>query len=632
MNMTFRQRWAAFWFTPVDPSTLGFMRVMTGLLILYIYLAHSLDLQNFFGRHAWYGHSFMDRERREFPWSVSSFTKWNDEEVTPRLPEFPHRRASILAYIRALPEGKAERKAGLRFLDRAASDSVANGAAALTFLQAFHETGKGQEQRVYAALAEGRQLYGLAQDGQLVYLDAPHPARESTAILPAFLLALPEPDRRAAADDLKAAILPPAPVDTKYLVNHLMELDPRHRVALVRFMANLPDDRAARNDTIDFLDYWNNDPDPNRVYHFGHRTFSVWFHVTDPRTMAAIHGGVLLVILLFALGVCTRVTGVLTWVATLSYVHRTEQVLFGMDVMANILLTYLVVGDSGAALSVDRVVAKYRAVRASLARCGHIDAATRAFLDRAPPSKGAALGVRLIQVHFCFIYLAAGLSKLKGQGWWNGFAFYDVMINPEFTMLRYEWFETMARGLASVKPVYYAICTFGVWFTLGLEISFPFLVWTRLRPFYLWLAVLLHAGIGILMGLTMFELLMMVMLLAYLPAGVIRDRLRGGPGLPRLAFGFDPAVPAQARAAALVCAADADAQVSLEPSAGVGQPVVKAGGVAQTGAAAAGAVFGSVRLLRWARHLLKLPGVGGLAGRWVSPAPPAAQPPVAVGS
>jgi len=38
-----------------------------------------------------------------------------------------------------------------------------------------------------------------------------------------------------------------------------------------------------------------------------------------------------------------------------------------------------------------------------------------------------------------------------------------------------------------MKPVYYSICAFGVWFTWGLEISFPFLVWTRVRPLMLWL-------------------------------------------------------------------------------------------------------------------------------------------------
>jgi hypothetical protein len=325
---------------------------------------------------------------------------------------------------------------------------------------------------------------------------------------------------------------------------------------------------------------------------------------------------------------------VLTWIATVGYIHRTNQILFGMDTMMNILITYLVIGNSGAALSMDRLVARYRAARASLARCGRIDEPTQAFLDRPTPTSGAGLGIRLIQVHFCFIYLAAGLAKLKGPGWWSGFAFWDVMVNPEFTLLRYEWFENFVRWLASSKPVYHAITAFGVWFTWGLEIAFPFLVWTRLRPLVLWLGVLLHAGIGVLMGLNLFELLMMVMLVAFMPPGVIRDRLRGGTGLARLGYGFDPGAPAQARAAAIVAAADADGQVKLEAATGTEQPAVTTPEKkALTGTAAAVALFGTLRLLRFARHLLLVPGVAGLAGKYVSPAPAAkAQPPVAVGS
>ena len=53
----------------------------------------------------------------------------------------------------------------------------------------------------------------------------------------------------------------------------------------------------------------------------------------------------------------------------------------------------------------------------------------------------AGLALRLIQVHFCFIYVAAGLSKLKGAAWWNGQAFWDVMVNPEFTLMHYHWYE-----------------------------------------------------------------------------------------------------------------------------------------------------------------------------------------------
>ena len=64
------QRWKDFWFHPADPTTLGFIRIMTGLLVLYIHLAYSLDLQSFFGPHGWYAGRFIERERHESPGMV----------------------------------------------------------------------------------------------------------------------------------------------------------------------------------------------------------------------------------------------------------------------------------------------------------------------------------------------------------------------------------------------------------------------------------------------------------------------------------------------------------------------------------------------------------------------------------
>jgi hypothetical protein len=287
----------------------------------------------------------------------------------------------------------------------------------------------------------------------------------------------------------------------------------------------------------------------------------------------------------------------------LGYIHRTIQILFGMDTMMNILLIYLMIGNSGAALSVDRLIARYRAARASIRRCGTIDEPTRAFLAQAPASAGANLGIRLVQVHFCFIYMAAGLSKLKGSAWWDGRAFWDVMINPEFTLMKYTWFETMVRKVVEIKPLYHLITMFGVWFTWGLEISFPFLIWTRLRPIMLWMGVLLHAGIGILMGLNLFELLMMTMLLVFFPAGVIRDRFRG-PGTPKVPYGYDPADPAQARAAAVVAAADVDGQVVFEPK--KPQPSAKS-------------LFDSLRLLSVMKFVQWIPGLGGFVKKRIAP-------------
>jgi hypothetical protein len=138
----------------------------------------------------------------------------------------------------------------------------------------------------------------------------------------------------------------------------------------------------------------------------------------------------------------------------------------------------------------------------------------------------------------------------------------------------------------------------------------------------IWLGVLLHAGIGILMGLNLFELLMMTMLLAFIPGHVIRDRLRGGLGLAKLAFGFNPADDRQARAAAAVAAVDGDGQVTFEPRKGSGLPALVTDARTVSGSAAVAALFGRLRLLRAVRFVSWVPGVNALLARWLFAAPP----------
>ena len=61
-----------FFFSPTDPSTLGFMRIMAGLLVLYVHAAYSLDLQAFLGPNAWLNQEVANRQRREVPNFVTS--------------------------------------------------------------------------------------------------------------------------------------------------------------------------------------------------------------------------------------------------------------------------------------------------------------------------------------------------------------------------------------------------------------------------------------------------------------------------------------------------------------------------------------------------------------------------------
>ena len=603
------QRWREFWFAPGDPTTLGFMRIITGLLVFYTHLAYSLDLQEFFGRFGWYGTEYIERERKEFPWHITSFWNWDESgDALTRAPDFPHRRLAVIQFIRNLPANSAERNRAVSYLKRISEEENAFiSRNELNLVLRLYGVGEGQrELMLLTGLGKGKQWY-VVDRGGLEYRDEQPVDAKSEPIFPEALL-LASPDTRTQhAADIRAlmAVLPKSPQDAQYVIGHLVDLDRAHRIAFVGFLITLPDDAGERTRLIDYLDYWNNDS--RKMNRRGHSIVSVWFHVTNPTEMALVHGTILFIIALFTLGFCTRVTSVLTWIAVLGYIHRTNQILFGMDTMMNILLIYLMIGNSGAALSVDRLIARYRAAKASFRRSGTLDEPTRAFLHRAPLSVGANFGIRLIQVHFCFIYLAAGLSKLKGPSWWNGTAFWDVMINPEFTLMKYAWFEEFVRSIASIKPLYYGITMCGVWFTWGLEICFPFLVWTRLRPFMLWLAVMLHAGIGVLMGLNLFELLMLTMLLVYLPPGVIRDRLRGGSTLPRLGYGYDPTSEPSTAVAARVAAFDVDGQVDFEAGK-KGEPPAPA------------TIFSTLRLLNVFSVLLWVPGVSTLLKKCFTPA------------
>ncbi|MHB1560642.1 MAG: DCC1-like thiol-disulfide oxidoreductase family protein, partial [Isosphaeraceae bacterium] len=45
--------WESFWFTPADPSLLGVLRVLTGLMVLYTHAVWGLVLPEFFGDSGW---------------------------------------------------------------------------------------------------------------------------------------------------------------------------------------------------------------------------------------------------------------------------------------------------------------------------------------------------------------------------------------------------------------------------------------------------------------------------------------------------------------------------------------------------------------------------------------------------
>jgi hypothetical protein len=243
--------------------------------------------------------------------------------------------------------------------------------------------------------------------------------------------------------------------------------------------------------------------------------WSVYYHVQSPGWVITLHVAILIVMFLFTIGYCTRVTSWLTWLGAMSYIQRVPSLLFGMDTMMMILLLYLAVGPSGAALSVDRWLERYRERR----RRG------LASLPDTPPAPlvTANFAIRLIQVHFCIIYLASGTSKLLGATWWGATAPSLVLLNVEFAPWRVGLYRSLLTMLAQHRALWEVAMTGGVAFTMFTELGFPFLVWNRRwRPFMVCCSVLLHTNIGLTMGLTTFSLMMLAMVLAFVPPEVTR--------------------------------------------------------------------------------------------------------------
>src|SRR5262245_19554992 len=59
--------WDRFWFDPVRPTSLGLIRIFTGLIVLYVHLLYSFQLYEFFGKDAWLNLDTINAVRREAP-------------------------------------------------------------------------------------------------------------------------------------------------------------------------------------------------------------------------------------------------------------------------------------------------------------------------------------------------------------------------------------------------------------------------------------------------------------------------------------------------------------------------------------------------------------------------------------
>ncbi|MEM8679665.1 MAG: HTTM domain-containing protein [Planctomycetota bacterium] len=217
--------------------------------------------------------------------------------------------------------------------------------------------------------------------------------------------------------------------------------------------------------------------------------WSHWLWFDSPTILWTIHILGLVITLLFAFGCATRVTSILTFLLTISYIHRVPGALFGLDQINSFLVMYVMIGDAGRAYSVDRWLA---------GRSG------KTVPDRSVLTN---IALRLIQLHMCIVYLFAALGKLQGETWWAGQAMWLSLANYEYQTLDMLWLGQ--------HPLLINLLTH---ITLLWEASYIALIWPKWsRPFMLLVAIPLHLGIALCMGMITFGLIMLVGNMAFVP-------------------------------------------------------------------------------------------------------------------
>jgi hypothetical protein len=218
-----------------------------------------------------------------------------------------------------------------------------------------------------------------------------------------------------------------------------------------------------------------------------------------------IHGLAIVAALGFAAGLFTRVSGVLTLVAVLAYVHRLPQVAGHIEPVLSFLLIYLCIAPSGACLSLDRRLFGSENKRRLLDLLG----------GSSEPSATANVGLRLIQVHLAMFYAMMGLTKLYGDVWWDASAVWILLAQTQSRPLDL----TALRGAGQLGEYLLNFWAHGI---VYFELAFPVLIWSRIaRPILLALSVLVWASIILATGQLLFGLTMLVAGITFLRADAI---------------------------------------------------------------------------------------------------------------
>ena len=189
-------------------------------------------------------------------------------------------------------------------------------------------------------------------------------------------------------------------------------------------------------------------------------------------------------------GVACRFSAILAWFLHLCAAKSGGFISYGVDNFMTIGLFYLMLSPLPDRYSVDWRLRELR------------------------PKDPQLLGFwrRVLQLHLCVIYFFSGLTKCLGSGWWDGSNIWRSLIRSPFNIIDP---EILVRWK-------YLFPVAGIFICL-LEITYPFFIWNdKTRRIWLIGICAMHAGIGFMMGMYLFALIMIILNIAAFGSGLVR--------------------------------------------------------------------------------------------------------------
>jgi hypothetical protein len=230
----------------------------------------------------------------------------------------------------------------------------------------------------------------------------------------------------------------------------------------------------------------------------------------NPALLTPIYWTTIGIIVLFTLGLWTRVTAILTWIMVASF---TANPVFNPDVdpFLLILSLYLMIGYV--------LMAPGGKNRSRLAWILGWTAFLRPDRSSAKTEPGRALSVganvalRLLQVHLAIVIVTSGLHKLQFGEWWAGQAFWYQLFPPFETTL------AAVRAYAPTSEFLLGVLSLAAYVTLAWQLTFPMFAWRpRWRLFVIGGAIVGWLGSAFLYGIPLVGPALLIGCLSYVTA------------------------------------------------------------------------------------------------------------------